>query len=281
MKKRCLSLLLLCAVSLSLCGCAKSTSSETTPTGEPVIEGKLPKDKTYNILFIGNSYTYTNDMPTAYFEKMAESCGYDVQITAITKGAYTLEKFADPTDPYGERVEINLSGSDSYDYVILQEQSIRPITNPEKFQEGARNLVARIRAIGAQPVLYATWGRQTGSEKLTDLNLTNETMSWKLAAAYAAVGAELDVPVVHVGVAFLDANTKGNVNLYNPDLSHPSAEGSYLAALTLFSGIFGVDPGAVSYGANIPGDDVAAMQAAAKKVVLNEVVIPETYKQEG
>ena len=29
----------------------------------------------YSILFIGNSYTYYNDMPTAIFEKMAEAAG--------------------------------------------------------------------------------------------------------------------------------------------------------------------------------------------------------------
>ena len=279
MKKRCFIVLLISL--LLLCSCANSTQPSTTNQEENAVEGKLPKDKTYNILFIGNSYTYTNDMPRVFFEKMAESCGYDVRVTAITKGSYTLEKFADTADPYGGRVMAHLSTPGSYDYVILQEQSLRPITEPEKFHAAVSDLESRIRAIGAQPVLYATWGRQTGSDKLAELGLTNESMTWKLAAEYAAVGAELDIPVIHVGAAFYDVNTTTGIELYNEDLSHPAAKGSYLAALTLFCGIFGVDPETVTYGANIPGDDVAAMQAAAKKVVLNEVVIPETYKQEG
>ena len=280
MNKRCFIIALICLLLLSVCGCAAAPAQSTAP--EPTLAaGKLPKDKTYNILFIGNSYTYTNDMPRVFFEKMAESCGYKVRITAITKGSYTLEKLADTTDPYGGKVMANLSTPGSYDYVILQEQSIRPITEPEKFRAAASDLNGRIRAIGAQPVLYATWGRQSGSETLADLGLTNESMTWKLAAEYAAVGAELDIPVSHVGVAFYEVNTTTGIELYNEDLSHPAIEGSYLAALTLFCGIFGVDPEAVSYGANIPAYDVTAMQSAAKKVIFNDVVIPESYKQGG
>lgn len=280
MKKRLLSVLLAFLVFLLVCGCARSEQAEATSAKETVIEGKLPKEKTYKILFIGNSYTYTNDMPTAYFEKMAESCGYQVQITAVTKGSYTLEKFADFEDPYGERVSVNLS-SPGYDYVILQEQSVRPVTDFEKFRNAVENLNERIRAVGAQPVLYATWGRKAGSEKLQELGLTTEAMTWKLAAAYAAVGAELDIPVIHAGAAFYDVNTNTGIELYNPDMSHPSKEGSYLAALTLFCGIFGVDPEGVSFADNLTNAEVSALQAAAKKVVFEEVVIPENYKQEG
>ena len=281
MKKRCFAVLLICLLLLSICGCINTAPTQTTVPEETVTVGKLPKDKTYNILFIGNSYTYTNDMPRVLFEKMAESCGYKVRVTAITKGSYTLEQFADPADPYGGKVMANLSAPGSYDYVILQEQSVRPITEPEKFRAAVSNLESRIRAIGAQPILYATWGRKSGNDRLTELGLTNESMTWKLAAEYAAVGKKLDIPVMHVGAAFYDVNTTTDIELYNEDLSHPAMEGSYLAALTLFCGIFGVDPQAVSYTANIPEENVSAMQESAKKVVLTEVVIPEAYKQEG
>ena len=128
----------------------------------------LSKDKEYSILFIGNSYTFFNDMPTVYFETMAKACGYKLKVTSITKGAYTLEKFANPSDPYGKMVDNALAGYEKYDYVILQEQSVRPATNQGAFYDGVRTLNEKIRAIGAQPILYATWGRQTGSDKLTE-----------------------------------------------------------------------------------------------------------------
>ena len=47
------------------------------------------------ILFIGNSATYFNDMPTAIFAPMCEAAGYDVEVTAITKGGYCLAGHVD------------------------------------------------------------------------------------------------------------------------------------------------------------------------------------------
>ena len=237
----------------------------------------LPKDKEYNILFIGNSYTFYNDMPTAYFQTMAKTCGYDLKIATITKGAYTLEKFADPSDPYGQMVANALAQEGVYDYVIIQEQSVRPASNPAAFYAGARAVAEKIRKTGAQPVFYSTWGRQTGSDKLTELNMTNETMSWTLAAAYATAGAELDIPVCHAGLAFLDVNTNTKINLYNADKSHPSAVGSYLAAMTLFAGIFGVDPVTASFSGPVSGEEDVILRKAAAKAVFETPAIAEEY----
>ncbi len=239
----------------------------------------LSKDKTYSVLFVGNSYTFYNDMPTVYFENMAKACGYNIKVTSITKGAYTLEKFADPADNYGKMVDTALSVPGTYDYVILQEQSMRPsIDTVDKFYEGVRQLDKKIREAGAQPVLYATWGRQTGNEKLTQYNMTNESMTWKLAAAYAAIGEELDIPVIHVGLAFRDVYANTDINLYSADGSHPSATGSYLVAMSLFCGIFGVDPVEAPFSGGASGEEDQILRAAAKAILEETPEIPEEYK---
>ena len=106
--------------------------------------------KDYSILFIGNSYTYYNDMPAVIFKEFAETAGYNVEITAITKGAHKLSQFADPSDDYGSKVEAALTSGKKYDYVILQEQSIRPITEDvNDFYSAVRNLVSRVNKTGA------------------------------------------------------------------------------------------------------------------------------------
>ena len=253
----------------------KSTE-ETTKTTE---NEALDMNKTYSILFIGNSYTYFNDMPTAIFEKMAESAGYTVDVTAITKGAWTLEKFADPTDTYGKEVDKALKGTKKYDFVILQEQSARPAysasaTYKAKFYSAVRNLAKRIRETGATPILYSTWGRQSGSSTLTNNGWTNESMTWKLAAAYQAIGDELNISVAHVGLAFYDVYTnKSYIPLYNSDKSHPSSYGSYLAAATLFAKIFNADPTTIDADSN-----KKALLNAAKKAVFETPAIPDAYK---
>ena len=44
-------------------------------------------NKTLNILFVGNSYTYYNQMPEDVFTRLAEKSGYKVSVTSVTRGA--------------------------------------------------------------------------------------------------------------------------------------------------------------------------------------------------
>lgn len=241
----------------------------------------LPKDKKYSILFIGNSYTKRNNMSTDIFLPMAKTAGYDVEVKAILNGGHTLEAFADPNDTYGSLVarELNAKNAGKYDFVILQEQSLRPINMTGKFYDGARALAEKIKAAGATPVLYSTWGRKTGSSDLADLNMTNESMTWTLAANYGAIGKELGVPVAHVGLAFFDVYTNSpRIELYDADLYHPIDNGSYLAAATLFAKIFGVDPTTVDYNGSIRDNYAATLREAAKNAVFNTPEIPEEYR---
>lgn len=295
MKMKKLLCLLLAGVMmlLPLVGCGIITPPNVDPTEptnkptepaeptEPEIE-PLPKDKKYNILFIGNSYTKRASMPTAIFEPMAKAAGYDVKVTAILNGGHTLELFANPNDTYGAQVAAALSPENygKYDYVVIQEQSLRPVIDTEKFYDGARALVEKIRAAGATPVLYNHWGRKTGSPDLITYNMTNETMTWKLAAVGEAIGKELDMPVAYVGLAFYDIYTnKPNIELYDPDLYHPIYNGSFLAAATIFAKIFGVDPTTVPYAGDLVDPKaIVELPKAAKNAVFYTPEIPEEYR---
>ena len=266
-------------------GCGSAEPSATGETAAPTTETQemttMPTEKkTLSVLFIGNSYTFYNDMPVAYFQVMANACGYDLQVASITKGAYTLEKFADPTDSYGKQVAQALSVPGTFDYVILQEQSARPaIDTVPQFYDGVRKLAALAREMGAQPVLYATWGREEGSDTLEKYSLTNESMTWKLAAAYGAIGAELDIPVMQVGLAFYDIYTNNHhIGLYNTDHSHPSAVGSYLAAMMLFCGIFDVDPREAAFSGPVRAEEDAIIREAAYHALFETPAIPEEYQ---
>ncbi|MBQ9797311.1 MAG: hypothetical protein IJW50_06270 [Clostridia bacterium] len=227
--------------------------------------------KEYSVLFIGNSYTFFHDMPKAIFEPLAQAAGVRVKVTAITKGGYTLKKFSNAQDEHGARVFAALEGAGkgAWDVVILQEQSVLPAAErQEEFFSAVRDLTARIRALGAQPALYATWGRKTGNETLAQYGWTNAEMTQRLADAYGRIGAELDVPVAHVGLAFYDVyQNHPEIELYDPDKTHPSYAGSYLAALTMLARIFGVDPTAVPYDGALPCEVAEVLKAAALRAV--------------
>ena len=98
------------------------------------------KDKT-RILFIGNSYTYYNDMPLSLFAPMAKAAGYCVEVGSVTKGGYKLEQFEDQNDEKGKEAERVLSEK-QFDFVVIQEHSVRPASDPDKF----RNTVFRENA---------------------------------------------------------------------------------------------------------------------------------------
>jgi len=219
-------------------------------------------------------------MPTGIFKPMAEGLGFELKVKAITKGGYRLSQFADPENEYGKKVEAELSGEKGYDFVILQEQSLAPaFAKADSFYGAVRNLVTRIRAIGAEPILYSTWGRKSDHSALEQYGWTNESMTWKLAAAYQAIGDELSVRVAHVGLAFFDIyNGESGIEVYHTDSTHPSHAGSYLAAATLLSKIFDTDPTAADFTGLLPKETATALLEAAKRAVMNTPEIPDEYK---
>lgn len=258
---------------------AEETTAEATEeiTDAPAPEA-LDKSKKYEFLFIGNSYTHYNDMPEQIFAKILKAAGYDATVTRITKGGWYLIDSAKSTDEVGAKVDAALKLR-NYDYVILQEQSTCPASDPAKFYTGVRNLVEKVRADGATPILYGTWGRKEGHSVLANNGWTNESMTWMISAAYEAIGAELGVDVAYAGLSFFDVykNNK-NINLYDEDLTHPNATGSYLAAMTIFAKITGVDPTTVDYNANLTDEAAAILKEAARKAVFETPEIPAQYK---
>lgn len=260
----------------------ETMTPETEPETEPSLDTTvLDKSKTYKILFIGNSYTYCNNMPSDYFEEIMRAAGYKVRVMSLTKGGWTLMNSSNAQDELGMQVDSVLKNQ-TFDFVVLQEQSMTPAVNAGSFYSGVRRLDKKIRESGATPVLYATWGRKQGSGDLAACGLTAETMTWKLAASYEHMGQTHDIPVAHVGLAFWDIVQNGRrVNLFDTDLSHPSAEGSYLAALTIFARITGVDPTTVDYQGGFNEKAEPILKEAARDAVFDTPEIPEEYMAEA
>lgn len=185
--------------------------------------------KTLNVLFIGNSYTYYNDMPEAYFKRLLSDAGYDASVTAITKGGAYLSQYADPEHEQGIRLRDTVDGQ-HYDVCVIQEQSINPIKDEQSFLGGVRDVAALVDA--EHFVLYSTWGRNEGSPKLWELGLTREEMTERLSDAYNKAGKLYGMTVAEVGRAFLAYESRDA--LYSEDMSHPSPIGSELAARVIF-----------------------------------------------
>ena len=173
-----LAMLMISAVAFGVVSC---NSGEDTPTDAPSeAQTDAPTEKNtekktekstanadtrpeLSVLFIGNSYTYYNSLWTI-FRGLASKAGYKVTVSSITSGGYTLEKFADPDDEHGKKVAeaLDPKNAGKYDFVVLQEQSKRPALDGgrARFYNATRELCEKIRAIGAEPILYSTWARK-------------------------------------------------------------------------------------------------------------------------
>ena len=177
------------------------------------------------ILFLGNSFTYFHDLP----DMVAEILHAEVKGN-LCGGAY-LHQHIDPSDELCA-VTRRLLTEESWDYVVLQDQSQAPITHPEEFAHAVAALSKMIRVAGGTPVLYETWAYEEGSDTLDSTGMAFFEMQQKLSDGYlkaADANQALLAPVGHVFAA-----SRKTVQLYDAnDHYHPSQAGSRLAAETI------------------------------------------------
>ena len=188
------------------------------------------------ILFIGNSYTYYNDMPKL-FETLARENGKDVSVDSVTEGGRRLAQNLCDGDELNARIR-ELVKRHSYDVLILQEQSYLALVDYEQFERGVAGLIELVCA--KRNILYATWGRKSGSDLLAKHGWTSDGMTEMLCDAYCRVADKYSAEISQVGLGFADICSRdASVELYDPDLSHPSYIGTCLGVLMHYKSIFG------------------------------------------
>jgi len=254
----------------------EETTEEETEFGGYEIPVRDPKEP-LDILFIGNSFTYYNDLPKVIFKGICDSAGYDVTVDQVTKGAWNLYKFSAATDEMGAQVREKLN-SKKYDVVVIQEQSATPVKNPAQFYTSVRRMHDLITANGAETVLYSTWGYHEDYSPLDSCGGSTVVMEMKLRAAYTAIGEELGLDVAYSGTAMLDVYKNSTLNVYDPDLHHSSKLGSTVSAYTIFAQIFGVDPRTVSYRGTLTESEAKIVREAAYKATFVDHRVLPTYK---
>lgn len=111
------------------------------------------------ILMLGNSYIFTNDLPSM----LAEITG--AEVVQNTRGGARLREQLNPETRLGAKA-LELLQNEKWDYVVLQEMSNGPITAKESFMQSVKDLCGKIRENGAVPVLYATWAYQKDGKQL-------------------------------------------------------------------------------------------------------------------
>jgi hypothetical protein len=147
-----------------------------------------------------------------------------------------------------------------YDYVILQEQSAIPssisLAEADMFPS-AQVFSQAASQSGTTLILFQTWGYRDGFADTGHPNYIS--MQQAVISTYAALARLLGRPVAPVGQGFsLSFQTNPRVALHQADGSHPSREGSYLAA-AVFASVL-TDKSPVEMTANLGLDVRVASQ---------------------
>lgn len=238
---------------------AKDAGPPTTTISDASVDAG-PRE-TWHVLFIGNSYTFVNDVP-GLLSRIAETSPAGPRITteSIVQGGWTLDNHL--TDGIAQPRIL----SKAFTHVVLQGQSLEP-TTPKYFLPAAKTFSDLITAAGSKPTWFVTWARAPEDTAYVSEYTSPDELQDRLTSAYddaarAAPGSLLAC----VGEAFRSSlATHPEIRLHQGDGSHATLAGSYLAASTFYVAMTG---SAVPDSSETP-PGLDATQAAALRTAAN------------
>jgi hypothetical protein len=225
---------------------------------------------TTQVLFIGNSYTQVNDLPTL-FSELALSKGKHPFVGTKANGGFTFQNHVNDPATFIKIKE------KKWNYVVLQAQSQEPSFPYSQVTTAtlpfSTQLADSVYANNfcSQPLYYMTWGRQNGDQQWDSIN-TFYKMNDRLRAGYMRFMEASEASVAPVGIAWKYVrDTYPAINLYSSDGSHPSLEGSYLAACVFYASIYRESPVNASFYSTVLPATAQLLQQAAALVVLDSL----------
>lgn len=180
------------------------------------------------IMFVGNSLTFANELPLVLGCLINEhNSQAKMKITEVSAPNLTLRQHWNS----GEAASTINNQSPPWTYVVLQEQSGRPLNNPEEMFTDIANFDAIIRRAGSRTVLFMTWSDDNRPE-----------VQNALTQRYVQAASQYHTMLAGVGEAFRLAKAQlPNLSLYS-DGHHPSQAGTYLAACVFYAKLLGLNP---------------------------------------
>lgn len=134
----------------------------------------------------------------------------------------------------------------------------------------------------AETVFYMTWGRKNGDAGNCAAYppvCTYEGMQQRLRESYLEMSDDNDATCSPVGVAWRTFKAVPFSRTLNPDESHPSVNGTYLAACVFYTSLYQKSTVGASYVlAGVQATDAPNIQAIASATVLDSL---ENWQQYG
>ena len=229
---------------------------------------------TLSVLFLGNSYCSVNNLPQLV-QNLSASAGKTLIIDSNMPGGFTLTGHS--IDP-SSTAKISQG---NWDYVILQEQSQIPTIDQYRYNDmypAMADLKTMVEQYSpcAKIITYMTWGRRFGGQQCDPSNTycspvfsDFNQMQDSLSSAYWQISESLNIQCAPVGESWRAILSDTNLVLHSADNSHPNIDGSYVAALTLFSSIWKQPSLGLTYNAGITTGRAQYYQQMSDNVLFN------------
>ena len=231
--------------------------------------------QTKEVLFVGNSYTFYNDLPNMV-KQIALSFGDTLNYDQNTPGGATLQMHSTNTQT------LSKISQQQWDNVIIQCQSQEPSFSPSQVSNDvfpyAQILIDSIESnnICTEPIFFMTWGRKYGDQQNCQFYppiCTYVGMQQRLRESYLDMTFNHNATCSPVGMSWKESIAQDStLNLYSSDDSHPSIYGSYLAACTFYATIFKNSPiGSTYMPIGIGHATAVSLQTIASNTVLDSL----------
>jgi len=233
----------LAALALIAAACASDTQKSTAPVGPGS-----------GILFVGNSLTYTEDLP-GLVAGLASAVGRPLQTAMIARPGYSLE------DHWNQGDALRSIDRGGWSVVVLQQGPSSLEESRILLRRDTARFDQRVRAAGARTALFSVWPESS-----------RQSAFLAVAQSYAPAAADVGGIYFPVTQAWLNAwERDASLPLYSADGFHPSVHGSYLAAVVIAAVLTGARPESMparivrpdGTALSVPADAATVLQAAA------------------
>lgn len=249
----------------------------------PCCLGAQPLSHEIRVLFLGNSYTYVNNLP-ALVASIAQSTGDTLIYDSNCIGGYTFN------DHCSDATSLAKIATGGWNYIVLQAQSQEPSFSPQQVSVQTLPYAIRLDSLikhynpCAHTVFYETWGRKFGDQSNCAAYppiCTYNGMQNRLRDSYRMFADTVHDLMAPVGEAWrLAIATNTALDLYQADQSHPVLEGSYLAAAVFYETSFRRNVLTSTYNPGIGSGTLSLLQQCAHQFVSDSAAITNIPKYE-
>jgi len=194
----------------------------SAPSTAPILIGGGAR-----VLFIGNSYTYVNDVP-GLVQALVDSShmGDSIAVETVAFPDFAL------VDHWNEGTALREIRKGGWRWVVLQQGPSSVGVNRDTLRMWTKAFASEIDKIGGRTALFSAW---PSAARTQDFDRAIES--------YTLAASDVNGMLAPVAASWLAAwRRDASLALYASDGLHASVDGSYLAALAIYGALLGRSP---------------------------------------